>query len=77
MYLIGNKSDLNKNIEQGLIDELLKEFKYEYKETSAAKDHKELENLFQNIGEKLYEMLGDGSDKQQKNLKIKKKNNFL
>ena len=53
-YLIGNKSDLEQKVEQNLIDEFAKKNIMPYKATSA-KTNSQINELFQMIGEELYE----------------------
>ena len=47
-YLVGNKSDLQINVEQSLIDEFAKESKIPYMSKSA-KDNKNIDELFEEI----------------------------
>ena len=47
-YLVGNKSDLEINVEQSLIDEFVKESKIPYMSISA-KDNKNIDELFEEI----------------------------
>ena len=71
-YLIGNKSDLldAREVDQKLIDNLVKKLGYKYYETSAL-NNSNIEDLFIDIGESLYENYKD--DKDQKAFKIKNK----
>ena len=69
-YLVGNKSDLEINVEQSLIDEFVKENKIPYMSTSA-KDNKNIDELFEEIGKKLYFDYQQKGDKGQTNLQIK------
>ena len=82
-YLIGNKSDQERVVQDDLIEQLKNEYKdYKYFETSA-KNNDGIEKLFQEIGEDLHEILiekqGKGRKKSQNAIKIskynKKKNN--
>ena len=70
-YLIG-KSDLfdAREVDQKLIDNLVKKLGYKYYETSAL-NNSNIEDLFIDIGESLYENYKD--DKDQKAFKIKNK----
>ena len=52
-YLVGNKNDLEINVEQSLIDEFGKENEIPYISTSA-KENKNIDELFEEIGKKLY-----------------------
>ena len=72
-YLIGNKSDLieSREVDQKLIDNLVKKLGYKYFETSAL-NNSYIEDLFKDIGESLYDNYKD--DKDQKAFKIKNKN---
>ena len=69
-YLVGNKSDLEINVGQSLIDEFAKENKLPYMSTSA-KDNKNIDELFEEIGKKLYFDHLKKGDKGQTNLQIK------
>ena len=77
-YLVGNKSDLEINVGQSLIDEFAKENKIPYMSTSA-KDNKNIDELFEEIGKKLnfdYQQKGDkGQTKLQIKIKKKQKKN--
>ena len=56
-YLIGNKKDLERDIEKEEIEFFLAEKENKnmiYKETSAKENNDEINNLFQEIGEELY-----------------------
>ena len=64
-YLIGNKYDLeDKKIDQEMIDDFLKTNNYNFKKTSA-KDNINIEELFQEMSEKLYEFQSNKETKQQ------------
>ena len=53
-YLVGNKNDLEiKDVEQSLIDEFVRENKIPYISTSAKKNNN-IDELFEEIGQKLY-----------------------
>ena len=58
-YLIGNKDDLDydSKVDKSLIDSFLKEtnYEYEYRSVSALKNDKRIDELFQEIGEKLFD----------------------
>ena len=69
-YLVGNKSDLEINVEQSLIDEFVKESKIPYMSISA-KDNKNIDELFEEFGKKLYFDYLQKGDKGQTNLEIK------
>ena len=68
MYLIGNKNDLPQNIEQNEIDEFAKKNELLYMSTSA-KSKNQINELFQIIGEDLYEE----SKKKQESVSTKQK----
>ena len=64
-YLIGNKVDLeDKKIDQEMIDDFLKTNNYNFKKTSA-KDNINIDELFQEMSEKLYEFQSNKETKQQ------------
>ena len=67
-YLIGNKSDLEKNVEKKKIDEFINKYNYNYEECSAL-DNINIDNIFQKMGEQIYNnyLL---KEKDQKNIKI-------
>ena len=69
-YLVGNKSDLEINVEQSLIDEFVKESKIPYMSISA-KDNKNIDELFEKIWKKLYFDYQQKGDKGQTDLEIK------
>ena len=69
-YLVGNKSDLQINVEQSLIDEFEKESKIPYMSISA-KDNKNIDELFEKIWKKLYFDYQQKGDKGQTDLEIK------
>ena len=69
-YLVGNKSDLEINVEQSLIDEFVKESKIPYMSISA-KDNKNIDELFEEIWKKLYFDYLQKGDKGQTDLEIK------
>ena len=73
-YLVGNKNDLEKKVEQSLIDEFSKENKLPFISTSA-KTNNNIDKLFEEIGIKLYiDYLKQGNKKQTNiNIKIIKK----
>jgi len=74
-YLIGNKSDQEKEVEDDLIEKFKIEYKdYKYYETSA-KINEGIEKLFQDLGEDLYKILnknGGRENKCQTNIEISK-----
>jgi len=69
-YLVGNKNDLEINIEQNLIDEFAKENKLPFISTSA-KDNKNIDELFEDIGKKIYIDYLKKGNKGQNNLELK------
>ena len=71
-FLIGNKKDLEREIEQDLIDIFSEENKIKYKETSAKDENdNNINELFQELGEQLYEKYKKNG---KRNSKIKKLN---
>ena len=72
-YLIGNKKDLEKEVNEDMIDIFLEENKgFIYKETSAKESYIEINDLFQEIAEKLYDMNKENQYfKTSKNKKMK------
>jgi len=69
-YLVGNKNDLNQKVEQSLIDEFTLENKIPFMSTSA-KTKNNIEELFEEIGIKLYNDYLKNGNKGQTNIKIK------
>ena len=65
-YLIGNKCDLEQNVDQGLIDELVKKNGLLYMSTSA-KTKSQIDEMFEYIAGELYEY----AEKNEKNKKGK------
>ena len=55
MYLIGNKADLQREVQKDLVDEFIIKNKYRYFETSA-KDNNGIDELFQELSEDLYKI---------------------
>ena len=75
-YLIGNKSDQEREVKNDLVEQFKNENKeYKYYETSA-KNNDGIDQLFQEIGEDLYKILrekmGRGRTKSQNAIKISK-----
>ena len=55
LYLIENKNDLDRNVEEYLIDDFLNDYKFEFKSTSAKlNDGNTINELFQELSELLY-----------------------
>jgi small GTP-binding protein len=52
-YLVGTKNDLKINVEQNLIDKFVQKYNIPFKSTSA-KENKCIDELFEEIGKKLY-----------------------
>lgn len=76
VYLIGNKCDLEKKIEQNAIDKFIKETGFEYREMSAATDNDtKFNEIFQEIAEKIYIYEIKNINKSQKGSKIIKYKN--
>ena len=73
-YLVGNKNDLELNVDANLIDEFLKKNKnFKYKSTSAKNEEdNQIKELFQELGETLYEENKDNANKKVKNIKLRK-----
>ena len=72
-YLIGNKKDLEKEVEQDRIDFFLNDnekFFCKYKETSAKKEDNEINELFQEMSEILYKDYKKYMTKKKKNIKV-------
>ena len=70
-YLVGNKNDLEINIDQSLIDEFMKENKVPFISISA-KENNNIDELFEEIGKKLYiDYLKKGGYTEQDSIKIK------
>ena len=72
-YLIGNKKDLEREVNEDMIEIFLEENKdFIYKETSAKESNIEINDLFQEIAEKLYDMNKENQYfKTSKNKKMK------
>ena len=74
-YLIGNKKDLEKEVNEDMIDIFLEENKgFIYKETSAKESYIEINDLFQEIAENLYDMYKTNKDFKEKHFKKMKLN---
>ena len=74
-YLIGNKKDLEKEVTEDMIDIFLEENKgFIYKETSAKESNIEINDLFQEIAEKLYDMYKTNKEFKEKHFKKMKLN---
>jgi len=70
-YLIGNKKDLKKEVDADEISFFLEDNKeLIYKETSAKEDDNHINELFQEIGEKLYEINKKYKNSNKKEIKI-------
>ena len=77
-YLIGNKKDLEKEVSEDMIELFLEEHKdFVYKETSSKEDTNTINDMFQEIAEKLYELYKTNKTSKNKNIKLGKgkKNN--
>ena len=66
MYLIGNKSDQEREVQKEVIDEFIIENKYKYFETSA-KENIGIDELFQELSEDLYKILIETGGKKSQN----------
>ena len=73
-YLVGNKNDLEPEIEQNNIDDFANENQLKYISTSA-KDNISIDDLFYEIAEKLYNANINKGDTKQKNITLKKGDN--
>ena len=72
-YLIGNKKDLLKEVDQDKIDIFLEDnqdFFCKYKQTSAKEEDNQINELFQEMGELLYEVNKKNIRKKSKNIKL-------
>ena len=67
-YLIGNKNDLEKNVEKEKIDKFISKYNYKFEECSAL-NNKNIDKIFQDISEVIYSTVSL-REKAQKNLKI-------
>ena len=67
---VGNKNDLEINIEQRLINDFVKENKISFISISA-KENNNIEELFEEIGKQLYIDYRNNGDKGQNNINIK------
>ena len=84
LYLIENKNDLDRKVEEYLIDDFLTENKFKFKSISAKlNDDNVINELFQELSEQLYINYKQSGNYAQKSLKVenykkkkkKKKNN--
>ena len=67
-YLIGNKNDLEKEVDKDLIDNFIEKYNYKFEECSAL-NNDNIDHIFQDIGEVLYQQY-QLKEKDQKNIKI-------
>ena len=65
-YLIGNKNDLEQKVQQKTIDDLINKNKLLYMSTSAKTKH-QIDEMFEYIGEELYDYLKKKEEKQGDN----------
>ena len=71
VYLIGNKCDLERNVDQESIDKFIKETGFEYRERSAYKDDEtKFGEIFQDMAEKIYIIEKQNTNKTQKGQKV-------
>ena len=71
LYLIGNKKDLKKEVDEDEISFFLEDNnEFFYKETSAKEEDNHINELFQEIGEKLYEINKKYKNSNKKEIKI-------
>ena len=72
-YLIGNKKDLEKEVNEDMIELFLEEHKdFVYKETSSKEDTNTIKDMFQEIAENLYELYKTNKISKNKNIKLGK-----
>ena len=67
-YLIGNKSDLEKKVEQKSIDDFIAKYDYKFEECSAL-NNENIDSIFENISETIF-INYLSRNKNQKNVKI-------
>ena len=73
VYLIGNKCDLERNVDKESIDKFKKETGFEYREVSAlADDETKFSEIFQGMAEKIYNIETKAKNKSQKGKKVSK-----
>ena len=72
-FLVGNKNDLESEVDENLIDEFLNKNKnFKYKSTSAKKEEdNQIKELFQELGEDLYEDYKIYGNKKIKNIQLR------
>ena len=68
-YLIGNKCDLEKKVEQKLIDDFIAKYDYKFEECSAL-NNQNIDSIFTNISETIFINYLSRNNKDQKNVKI-------
>ena len=74
-YLIGNKNDLEKEVDEEEIEKFKKEYPtFKYKSTSAKKDENKIKELFQELGEDIYQANKDNLNKENKSIKLSRHN---
>ena len=73
-YLVGNKNDLESNVDEMLIEDFLNKNKdFKYKSTSAkSEEDNQIKELFQELGESLYEENKNNTNKKVKNIELRK-----
>ena len=75
-YLIGNKNDLESEIDKANIDSFLKRNdNFTYKSTSAKNDSNEIKELFEEIAERLYEENKDNLNQKETSIVLRKGEN--
>ena len=67
MYLVGNKTEQEREVQKDVIDEFLCKNKYKYFEISA-KENSGIEELFQELSEDLYKILVETSSNKTKRI---------
>ena len=76
LYLIENKNDLNREIEENLIDDFLNEYNFKFKSISAKlNEDNSINELFMELSELLYNIY-ENSEKGQKTQKFIKVNEY-
>ena len=73
IYLLGNKCDLERKVEQESIDKFIKETDFKYREMSAFKDDEtKFSEVFQSMAETLYSLEMENMNNSQKGIKVSK-----
>ena len=76
LYLIENKNDLNREIDENLVDDFLNEYNFKFKSISAKlNEDNSINELFMELSELLYNIY-EKSEKGQKTQKFIKVNEY-